>query len=184
MSPKFLHAISAACYLKYPYSCCSSLYLLSNSCCFLFILILPFLFLTNVNNTVCFFKTFWHIPRDFVLMYLHNAQCLRVLSPLSFLEKYFLSKSFLGWRALFIITNIRPFVHLSDFPPLSIFKMGQSNLERVLLWCLFLWWHFCISEYYFFESVSWWFLTRCWVRRSLYKSTGLLSIFWPILVIL
>ena len=63
-------------------------------------------------------------------------------------------------------------------------KTAHWQVVVVVVVLLLLLYYYYYSLRVFYTSISWWSFTGVWVTASLLKSTGLFSVFWPILAML
>ena len=108
-----------------------------------------------------------------------------------FLQTFWFSLIFRHYRFPLFIMNLAHFSLLlfsmyiltacmkvsNSFSFLAYSLMSSKCIRWLIFSCDF--WSFIYSFKVFHISVSWWFFTGVWVKATLLKSPGLVSVFWP-----
>ena len=65
-----------------------------------------------------------------------------------------------------------------------VYLSSSFNFYTVVNWKKHYHYHYYFLIRVFHISVGWWYFTRDWVTKSLLKSPGLFSVFWPFSIML
>ena len=88
----------------------------------------------------------------------------------------------IGTMATFMFHSL--FNSLARSKDLSFFSHSFSFFNSLARSRYLYYYYYYTLMRVFHTGISWWLLSRVWVRASLLKSTGLFSVFWPILIMM